>query len=254
MSAPTATTHPYDHALRLPDGGAAPTKVDWSDRLGEDFDGWESRELVTLQGDAREYRGIADATGYLHRIEVDGEWYDEFELDQALTDADADDDAERTALFEDAREAFHDAQDDSCGGQAEGPLYNEFYVLEGASGPSFAAFDHDTLTEWAKQLDHLPVVAVELGGAYGLALAGGGMDLSWEIAEAHLRLGYRVPSWIDLPEMADGRLRGDTLTEDRAAIVRAVIRDQRARAAAATRSADRLAERYGITETAGGQA
>ena len=39
-------------------------------------------------------------------------------------------------------------------------------------------------------------------GIYALVLNGGGMDFSWEIALAHIRLGYLPPAWITLPLQA----------------------------------------------------
>src|SRR5204862_260320 len=93
-----------------------------------------------------------------------------------------------------ARDAWDAAMDGRCD-QAEGPMMNSFYLLE-EGGPYGRTPDLDA---WAAELDGLPLCAVQLAGDYGLALTGGGMDLSWEIAEAHLRLGYRVPTWISLP-------------------------------------------------------
>jgi hypothetical protein len=43
-----------------------------------------------------------------------------------------------------------------------------------------------------------------LGNEWGLALTGGGMDLSWQICEAYIRLGYLPPlHFCDLPAMSD---------------------------------------------------
>lgn len=56
---------------------------------------------------------------------------------------------------------------------------------------------------------HLPLCAVEftitsgflISG--GLAMTGGGMDISWKICEAYMRLGYLPPLYLcDLPRMA----------------------------------------------------
>jgi len=51
-----------------------------------------------------------------------------------------------------------------------------------------------------------------------LALTGGGMDLSWEIARAHMDLGHLPPAWIRLPDMA-GRGESDRDKE----LARAVV-------------------------------
>jgi hypothetical protein len=49
----------------------------------------------------------------------------------------------------------------------------------------------------------LTVVQLEPQETYALVLTGGGMDLSWEIAEAHIRLGYYPPIARDLPDMSE---------------------------------------------------
>ena len=79
---------------------------------------------------------------------------------------------------------------------AEGPMMNYFYPC------SLGRFDAETA---ALALDGLPLCVVELrDGETGLALTGGGMDLTWEICEAFMRLGLVPPSHFasDLPGMA----------------------------------------------------
>lgn len=81
-------------------------------------------------------------------------------------------------------------------GSFEGPMMSYYYPLE------------DTLrdmTEAAKCLVDLPLCVVHFNESdtYGLALTGGGMDLSWEICEAFMRLGYLPPvHFCRLPAMA----------------------------------------------------
>ena len=77
---------------------------------------------------------------------------------------------------------------------SEGPMMNFFYPLpSGAHDPAALAY--------------LPVCLVTLNDEPGLALTGGGMDLSWEICEAYMRLGYLPPvHFADLPHMAGKRL------------------------------------------------
>jgi hypothetical protein len=265
MSAPTTTTtaHPYDHARRYPDGeGSIP--VDWSARREgvEDLeDVWQSFETVEY-GD---HTLVADAYGNPVGAVVDGDYVPAHKISEYAEEEDEQDPGGFSTLDEDDEpptgpwrtlaDAIDEAEDDGCGGGPEGPLMNYFYLLE-RGGPYGRTPD---LAQWAAKLDGLPLCAVELDGDYGLALTGGGMDLSWEIAEAHLRLGYRVPTWVNLPAMAQGgRLGKDfrredeevvRLDEDDAAIVRAVIRDRRAEAERHTYVADHLARRYGITET-----
>lgn len=97
-------------------------------------------------------------------------------------------------------EAHNDLDRDSdCDGHVpenDGPMMNYYYPL-----PEF----RDDPMEAAKKLEHLPLVIVEFqdSGDRALALSGGGMDLSWEICEAYMRLGYLPPvHFCDLPEMA----------------------------------------------------
>lgn len=83
---------------------------------------------------------------------------------------------------------------DSC----EGPMMNYFYAL-----PEQPDIEEATLA-----LVRLPLCIVSFDGPswhieddWALALTGGGMDLSWEICEAFMRLGY-------LPPVHFGRLPG----------------------------------------------
>ena len=72
----------------------------------------------------------------------------------------------------------------------------------------------------ARAIAHLPLCVVEFTGGEregetGLALTGGGMDLSWEICEAFVLIGYRPPThFAKLPRMGS---RGST-DRDRALI------------------------------------
>lgn len=96
-------------------------------------------------------------------------------------------------------------QDSECDGYIpsnDGPMMSYYYPLDVRD-----SFDP---REAAKLLVHLPLVIVEFQegemsptGDYALALSGGGMDLSWEICEAFMRLGYLPPvHFSDLPQMA----------------------------------------------------
>lgn len=75
----------------------------------------------------------------------------------------------------------------------EGPMMNFRYSVDvrRVGGPE----------EAAKAIYSLPLCIVDLNhGGYYLALTGGGMDLTWEIAEAYMRLGYLPPTFChDLP-------------------------------------------------------
>lgn len=91
---------------------------------------------------------------------------------------------------------------EKCGQEAynEGPIMNSFYPL-----PSFRMSQEEA----AEAIKDLPLAVVTLTDTdeMGLALTGGGMDLSWEIAEAHIRLGYWPPlQFCRLPAYAGKRL------------------------------------------------
>lgn len=88
----------------------------------------------------------------------------------------------------------------------EGPMMNYYYGLPG--------FQPSDPQEEAGKLDGLPLCLVCLseemdldsidnGPIYALALTGGGMDLTWEIAEGYMRLGYLPPlHFCNLPSFA----------------------------------------------------
>ena len=70
------------------------------------------------------------------------------------------------------------------------PMMNYAYPL-GAEPPD----------DWKTRM--VTCTCVEIDGEYYLALTGGGMDLSWEICETFMRLGYWPPAhFARLPEMA----------------------------------------------------
>jgi hypothetical protein len=97
-----------------------------------------------------------------------------------------------------------------------GPMMNYAYPLSDRR-----SYD----LEDAVLIAHLPLVIVERGEGYGyerettyeLALSGGGMDLSWEICEAFMLLGYLPPvHFASLPSMAGrGALSGAGKTDRR---------------------------------------
>lgn len=75
------------------------------------------------------------------------------------------------------------------------PMMNYYYPLYHRD-----SFDQDD----AKKINHLPLCIVYFTESeeYALALTGGGMDLSWQICEAYIRLGYYPPIHFRLPRMA----------------------------------------------------
>lgn len=85
----------------------------------------------------------------------------------------------------------------------EGPMMNFFYPLPDS-------FERKDVTDAALQIIDLPLCIVKLSPTddddrWGLALTGGGMDLSWEICEAFMRLGYKPPLHFVPPPAMAGR-------------------------------------------------
>ena len=73
------------------------------------------------------------------------------------------------------------------------PMMNYIYPL----GDSF-----EVPKDFREKLNNTTIV--EIDGQYFLALTGGGMDLSWEICESYINLGYYPPThFCRLPGMAD---------------------------------------------------
>ena len=97
------------------------------------------------------------------------------------------------------------ARESDCHGYVccEGPLMNFWYPL-----PESFCRDWD-VDEAAKKLIgvNLCIVVKEDEDDYGLALTGGGMDLSWDICEAYMLLGFLPPAhFCRLPHFAGMKL------------------------------------------------
>lgn len=89
------------------------------------------------------------------------------------------------------RESLEDARQDYE--ESGAPMMNYYYPL----GRYVPGEDPAVLAGTCCSLVHLPDEDI-----YALVLNGGGMDLSWEIALAHIRLGYLPPAWVSLPQQA----------------------------------------------------
>jgi hypothetical protein len=100
------------------------------------------------------------------------------------------------AVVSSSDETHSDVDDESeCDGtiqaNVDGPMNSYYYPLPGL------------VRDDALKIAHLPLCIVEVDGETGLALTGGGMDLSWEICEAFMLLGELPPlHFADLPGMA----------------------------------------------------
>ena len=86
--------------------------------------------------------------------------------------------------------------DSECNGyvpHSNGPMMNYHYPVGRL----------DDADEAARKIAHLPLCLIAWPhGGYSLALTGGGMDLSWEIAEAFMCLGQLPPVAFEPPRMA----------------------------------------------------
>jgi hypothetical protein len=115
--------------------------------------------------------------GYIEEWEVvQPFFYEDFEEEE--------DNEEKTGYY-----SFEDME------QSNTPMMNYYYPL-----PDRDSFDEED----ARKINHLPLCIVHFmeSEEYALALTGGGMDLSWPICEAHIRLGYYPPVHFRLPRMA----------------------------------------------------
>jgi len=91
--------------------------------------------------------------------------------------------------------------------ECQGPMMNSVTELPPTWG-SRPYQKFDSIEEAAAHLYDLPLCIVEFFGEklfeYGLALTGGGMDFSWEVCEAYIRLGHLPPThFARLPDMAN---------------------------------------------------
>ena len=149
---------------------ATSQSIDWAEARGEDGEGWVSYEAVECEKCGRVV--VLDVGG--------GDKH--CNLEPTVEDKDGDE------------------IENECDGwvsEADGPMMNYWYPVE-----------IDDCQEAAHKLVHLPLCVVEFSdGRTGLALTGGGMNLSWEICEAFIAIGYLPPVYFsDLPVMADKRL------------------------------------------------
>jgi len=145
--------------------------IDWGQALDENGEGWTSFEAVECED-----------CGLVHVLGAHGQTTCADEMPE----------------FEDEN---GDEVDNICQGclNPEGPMMSFYWPC--AVG--------DFIDE-SKGLQGLPVCIVDIrlpSGTYetGIALTGGGMDLSWELCETYIRLGYYPPFSLasNLPDMAD---------------------------------------------------
>lgn len=128
---------------------------------------------------------------------------------------------------------FREEQEEDLDG---GPMMNYYYPLD--ERPPYGS-PWSSWEEAAEAIANLPLVIVRLeeDEEYALALSGGGMDLSWEICEAYMRLGYFPPVHFELPGMAGKPGDADDLW-----VIDGVAESARAMAQQAQRRAERALE------------
>lgn len=164
---------------------------------------------------------------------------DTFEIEVSFFDEDGDEDCETMYPGEDewakAIEEHFKLDADDLRAQIDGedherwePMMNYCYPL-----------DCEPPDDWKRLVSNC--TCVEIDGSYYLALTGGGMDLSWEICESYMRLGYYPPAhFARLPSMAGrGTSKRDKWIIDGC---RKTFEAMRARAESGLRDLDSLVE------------
>jgi len=145
--------------------------VDWAALLGEELEGWEAFAVEECEECGRSF--IVSS-----RMGEDQHRYIEPEI--TITDEDGDEEEVENECM------------GTCG-YFEGPMMNHFYPC-----------DFGDADEAARAIAHLPLCVVVMeDGETGFALTGGGMDLTWEIADAYISCGFLPPfAYTQLPRMA----------------------------------------------------
>lgn len=151
-----------------------PQTIDWQEVMGEDMEGWRAFECFTCDGCNREV--VCSSLGENEHRDIEHE---------VIVMVEGEEEYQRCTC--DASISF------------EGPMMSYWYPVK-----------LDDCEDAARKIAHLPLCVVEFeDGRTGLALTGGGMDLSWEICEAFIALGYWPPlHFCDLPRMS-GRGKSD---------------------------------------------
>ncbi len=236
--------------LRAGDIDVKPINRDWSERGPDDpaVNYWQAvqTERPNAQGDSRWLTIVSQGYGVLLVRDgagrtVNVQYSDSVDEYKEATRQDDDDltPLDAHALSDDELWALERLDVDS----AEGPMMNYWYPCPVVEDDPEAA---------ALAIGDLPLCVVEIDGeGWGLGLTGGGMDLSWEIAEAFCRLGQLPPvHYADLPAMAWGNTSPEN-TARRQYVLAAMLRSLEVTAERAQWRADRLRETFGDLLSAG---
>lgn len=151
---------------------AKPVDFDWSEGYGETWD-----IVIPQTNDWDKKQCMA--------------WLDGENLE--LEDISCDEDSDISVIQERIRERMSEDSDRFV------PVMNYYYPLPGLSmKPEEAQAILD---------EHCSLAVVLLNGDTVMALTGGGMDFSWDICEAYMRLGYLPPVHFRLPKMGGESLK-----------------------------------------------
>lgn len=202
--------------------GVRPVNYDWRDNW-DDGDGWEAirpdADNLTLE----QCKAILDDAGRGISSDLVNPWdmdkdYLRDELKSCGDDADEVDKIDDIEWLREAMASY--INDETCDGidawrdavrelfddepDRFEPMINYYYPLpdydERRSGRDALALDQN-----------VPLTLVRIGDEYALALTGGGMDLSWQICEAYMIVGYLPPlHFANLPHYSGLTLDGKT--------------------------------------------
>jgi len=203
---------------------------DWDrEQLGDEQ--WSYWQSFTHTDDHGREHILIDGSGVVAAlwVEDDLRYYERHEFDEyAESRTYEDGDLFPDALTADEFEALFEVEPFLS--SVEGPMMAVWYDC--------AAIGGDEITAAAK-IHNLSLCVVQVEENYGLALTGGGMDMTWDIVAAYVALGQLPPIRFarNLPAMA-GAGKSD---EDRRSIA-ACLRSLRAEAENLTREANRLEE------------
>lgn len=216
---------------------AVPVQVDGWEHKSEDIDDepWRFFEAVRHEDDQERIWTLVTEGNYIKALVIDGTHYgrDDYETYfennsfESGFPADYEDtdgyELNEGALTEEEYNALFEVDT-----YAEGPMMNYWYPVESLDG--YRAEDA------AAKLAGTCLVVVEVNGNWGIALSGGGMDLSWEICEAYIALGNLPPRHFAASLPAGGRGK----SEDDKRTIAACLRTLRIVADNAERDHERL--------------
>lgn len=205
--------------------------ADWSvlASLGEeDGEAYSFGDVETFTHDGTDHKIVIVADEIVGLVGAEGQLRYKPQLVDELDGTEDEDEAAEIQGVLDALEAA-----ESAGLVSEGPMMCYWYPVR---SDDYDPEDHATL---AAQVRDLPLCVVYVDGTYGLALTGGGMDLSWEIAEAFIAIDYWPPLFVDLPRMAG---RGTSEADQR--IIRTIMLRHNIEAVRQISNASRLMEKF----------